>query len=78
MGKVKSVLNYGAFVEFMPGKDGFLHVSEVRLERIENLEKVLEIGEELQVKLIGLDPKTGKYRLSRKVLLSPDAIAAGG
>ncbi|MGI2298644.1 polyribonucleotide nucleotidyltransferase [Candidatus Cardinium hertigii] len=78
LGKVKSVLNYGAFVEFMPGKDGFLHVSEVRLERIENLEKVLEIGEELQVKLIGVDPKTGKYRLSRKVLLSPDAVAAGG
>ncbi|MGI2261787.1 polyribonucleotide nucleotidyltransferase [Candidatus Cardinium hertigii] len=78
VGKVKSVLNYGAFVEFMPGKDGFLHVSEVRLERIEDLEKVLEIGEELQVKLIGVDPKTGKYRLSRKVLLSSDAIAAGG
>lgn len=78
VGKVKSVLNYGAFVEFMPGKDGFLHVSEVRLERIENLEEVLEIGEELQVKLIGVDPKTGKYRLSRKVLLSPDVIAAGG
>ncbi len=77
-GKVKSVLNYGAFVEFMPGKDGFLHVSEVRLERIENLEEVLEIGEELQVKLIGVDPKTGKYRLSRKVLLSSDVVAAGG
>ena len=76
IGKVKSVLNYGAFVEFMPGKDGFLHVSEVRLERIENLEDVLEIGEELQVKLIGVDPKTGKYRLSRKVLL--DVAAAGG
>ncbi|WP_342265455.1 polyribonucleotide nucleotidyltransferase [Cardinium endosymbiont of Philonthus spinipes] len=76
IGKVKSVLNYGAFVEFMPGKDGFLHVSEVRLERIENLEDVLEIGEELQVKLIGIDPKTGKYRLSRKVLL--DVVAAGG
>ncbi|WP_419241390.1 polyribonucleotide nucleotidyltransferase [Cardinium endosymbiont of Nabis limbatus] len=78
IGKVKSVLNYGAFVEFMPGKDGFLHVSEVRLERIENLESVLEIGEELQVKLIGVDPKTGKYRLSRKILLSPDVVAAGG
>ncbi|CAH2560130.1 polyribonucleotide nucleotidyltransferase [Cardinium endosymbiont of Oedothorax gibbosus] len=76
IGKVKSVLNYGAFVEFIPGKDGFLHVSEVRLERTENLEEVLEIGEELQVKLIGVDPKTGKYRLSRKVLL--DVAAAGG
>lgn len=70
-GRVKSVLNYGAFVEFMTGRDGLLHVSEVRWERIEDLEKVLEVGEELQVKLIGIDPKTGKYRLSRKVLLSP-------
>jgi polyribonucleotide nucleotidyltransferase len=69
MGKVKSVLNYGAFIEFMPGKDGLLHVSEVCWERIEDLEKVLEIGETLQVKLIGIDPKTGKYRLSRKALL---------
>lgn len=80
-GKVKSVLNYGAFVEFMPGKDGLLHVSEVRWDRIEDLEKVLEVGEELQIKLIGIDPKTGKYRLSRKVLLSPQEgslIAAGG
>lgn len=79
-GKVKSVLAYGAFVEFMPGKDGLLHVSEVRWERIEDLEKVLGVGEELQVKLIGIDAKTGKYRLSRKVLLSPQengVVAAG-
>ena len=69
-GKVKSILNYGAFVEFMPGKDGLLHVSEVRQERIEDLCTVLKIGEELSVKLIGIDPKTGKFRLSRKVLLS--------
>ncbi|MDD9139699.1 MAG: polyribonucleotide nucleotidyltransferase [Candidatus Cardinium sp.] len=71
-GKVKAVLNYGAFVEFMPGKDGLLHVSEVRWERIEDLEKVLEVGETLQVKLVGIDSKSGKYRLSRKVLLVPE------
>ncbi|ROT47267.1 polyribonucleotide nucleotidyltransferase [Candidatus Cardinium hertigii] len=76
MGKVKSVLNYGAFIEFMPGKDGLLHVSEVCWERIEDLEKVLEIGETLQVKLIGIDPKTGKYRLSRKALLPAQKDAA--
>ena len=79
MGKVKSVLHYGAFVEFMPGKDGLLHVSEVRLERIEDLESVLEVGEELQVKLIGIDSKTGKYRLSRKVLLTqPSNVELNG
>lgn len=81
VGKVKSVLNYGAFVEFMPGKDGLLHVSEVRWERIEDLETVLEVGEEIQVKLIGIDPKTGKYRLSRRVLLpqeEPVAAAPAG
>lgn len=65
VGKVKSVLTYGAFVEFMPGKDGLLHISKVCLERINDLEEVLSIGEEIQVKLIGIDAKTGKYKLSR-------------
>ena len=68
-GKVKSILPFGAFVEFMPSKDGLLHISEVKWERIENLEKVLEVGEVIAVKLVDIDPKTGKYRLSRKVLL---------
>jgi polyribonucleotide nucleotidyltransferase len=68
-GKVKSILPFGAFVEFMPNKDGLLHISEVKWERIESLEKVLEVGEVIAVKLVDIDPKTGKYRLSRKVLL---------
>ena len=68
-GKIKSVLTFGAFLEFLPGKDGFLHISEVKHERIENLSQVLKIGENIQVKLIAIDEKTGKYRLSRKVLL---------
>lgn len=68
-GKVKSILPFGAFVEFMPNKDGLLHISEVKWERIEDLEKVLEVGEVIAVKLVDIDPKTGKYRLSRKVLL---------
>ncbi len=68
-GKVKSIMPFGAFVEFMPGKDGLLHISEIKWERLENMEGVLEVGEEVQVKLIEIDKKTGKFRLSRKVLL---------
>ncbi len=72
-GKVKSILPFGAFVEFLPNKDGLLHISEVKWERVENLEGVLEVGEVIPVKLIEIDPKTGKFRLSRKVLLpNPD------
>jgi polyribonucleotide nucleotidyltransferase len=68
-GKVKSIMPFGAFVEFMPGKDGLLHISEIKWERLENMEGVLEVGEEITVKLVEIDKKTGKYRLSRKVLL---------
>jgi len=68
-GKVKSIMPFGAFVEFLPGKDGLLHISEIKWERIETMDGVLEVGEEVQVKLVEVDKKTGKYRLSRKVLL---------
>ena len=68
-GKVKSIMPFGAFVEFMPGKDGLLHISEIKWERLESMEGVMEVGEEVTVKLIGIDKKTGKFRLSRKVLL---------
>jgi polyribonucleotide nucleotidyltransferase len=68
-GKVKSIMPFGAFVEFMPGKDGLLHISEIKWERLETMEGVLEVGEEVKVKLIEIDKKTGKFRLSRKVLL---------
>lgn len=68
-GKVKTIVPFGAFVEFMPGREGLLHISEVKWERIENLDNVLELGEIVQVKLLEIDPKTGKYRLSRKALL---------
>ncbi len=68
-GKVKSIMPFGAFVEFMPGKDGLLHISEIKWERLETMEGVLEVGEEITVKLVEIDKKTGKYRLSRKVLL---------
>ncbi|MEX2568932.1 MAG: polyribonucleotide nucleotidyltransferase [Cyclobacteriaceae bacterium] len=68
-GRVKNIMPFGAFVEFMPGKDGLLHISEVKWERIESMDGVLESGEQIEVKLIDVDKKTGKYKLSRKVLL---------
>ena len=68
-GKVKAIMPFGAFVEILPGKDGLLHISEIKWERVEKVEGVLEVGEEIKVKLIDIDKKTGKYRLSRKVLL---------
>ncbi|MCW3071024.1 MAG: polyribonucleotide nucleotidyltransferase [Bacteroidetes bacterium] len=68
-GKVKSIMAFGAFVEFMPGKDGLLHISEVEHRRLESMDGVLKEGDKIQVKLIGVDPKTGKFKLSRKALL---------
>lgn len=73
VGKVKSIQPFGAFVEFMPGKEGLLHISEIKWERLPDMNGVLEIGEEIKVKLIEVDKKTGKYRLSRKVLLPKPA-----
>ena len=69
-GKVKTITTFGAFVEFMPGKDGLLHISEISNERLATMDGVLKEGESIQVKLIEIDKKTGKYRLSRKVLLT--------
>ena len=68
-GVVKSILAFGAFVEFMPGKDGLLHISEIGWNRLENMETSgIKEGDELTVKLLEIDPKTGKYRLSMKAL----------
>ena len=69
LGTVKSIVSFGAFVEILPGKDGLLHISEIDWKRIENVEDVLQEGDKLKVKLIGIDAKTGKLKLSRKVLL---------
>jgi polyribonucleotide nucleotidyltransferase len=66
---VKSIQPYGAFVEFLPGKQGLLHISEVSWKRLETLEGVLKEGDVVKVKLTGTDPKSGKFKLSRKVLL---------
>lgn len=68
-GVVKSITTFGAFIEFLPGKDGLLHVSEIDHKRVEKVEDVLKEGERVKVKLIDIDPKTGKFKLSRKVLL---------
>ncbi|WP_299708555.1 polyribonucleotide nucleotidyltransferase [uncultured Pontibacter sp.] len=75
IGKVKSIQPYGAFVEFMAGKDGLLHISEIKHERLEIMEGVLEIGEEVKVKLIDVDKKTGKFKLSRKAILPKPGAA---
>jgi len=68
-GKVKTITPYGAFVEILPGKDGLLHISEIEWRRLEKVEEVLKEGEEVEVKLIAIDEKNGKLKLSRKALL---------
>lgn len=68
-GKVVSVLEFGAFVEILPGKEGLLHISEIDWGKTDKVEDVLNVGDEVDVKLLEIDPKTGKMRLSRKALL---------
>ncbi|PWL63111.1 MAG: polyribonucleotide nucleotidyltransferase [Bacteroidales bacterium] len=69
-GKVRSILDFGAFVEFMPNRDGLLHISEISWDRLENMEASgLKEGDTVEVKLIEIDKKTGKYRLSMRALL---------
>ena len=69
-GKVRSVMPYGAFVEFLPGKDGLLHISEIDWKRLETVEQAgLKEGDTISVKLVDIDAKTGKFKLSHKVLL---------
>jgi polyribonucleotide nucleotidyltransferase len=70
---VKGIKEFGAFVEFLPGKQGLLHISEISWKRLETMEGVLNEGDVVKVKLIGVDQKTGKFKLSRKVLMpKPD------
>jgi polyribonucleotide nucleotidyltransferase len=68
-GKVKALQPYGAFVEILPGKDGLLHISEIEWRRIDDVSTVLKEGDEIEVKLIEIDQRSGKLKLSRKVLL---------
>jgi len=68
-GKVKSITPYGAFVEIMPNRDGLLHVSEIDWKRVEKVEDYFKVGDEVDVKLLEIEAKTGKLRLSRKALI---------
>ncbi len=69
-GKIRSIVAFGAFVEIMPGKDALLHISEIDYKRFATMDETgLKEGDEIDVKLIGVDAKTGKLKLSRKVLL---------
>jgi polyribonucleotide nucleotidyltransferase len=68
-GRVVSIVDFGAFVEYLPGKEGLLHISELEWFRVGNVEDVLNQGEEVQVKLVEVDSRSGKVRLSRKALL---------
>jgi len=68
-GKVKTIVQFGAFVEILPNKDGLVHISEIEWRKIDKVEDVLKEGQEIEVKIIDIDPKTGKIKLSRKELL---------
>ena len=68
-GTVKGIKEFGSFVEFLPGKQGLLHISEIMWKRLENMDNVFQEGDKVKVKLVGVDPKTGKFKLSRKALL---------
>ncbi|MES2431196.1 MAG: polyribonucleotide nucleotidyltransferase [Bacteroidota bacterium] len=75
-GTVKSIKEFGAFVEFLPKKEGLLHISEISWKRLESMEGVFKEGDKVKVKLLDVDPRTGKFKLSRKVLMpKPEAQA---
>jgi polyribonucleotide nucleotidyltransferase len=68
-GPVKGIKEFGAFIEFMPGKQGLLHISEISWSRLETMDGIFNEGDMVKVKLVGLDPKTGKFKLSHKALI---------
>jgi len=68
-GTVKSIKEFGAFVEFLPKKEGLLHISEISWKRLESMEGIFREGDKVKIKLLDVDPKTGKFKLSRKALL---------
>lgn len=69
-GTVRSVMPYGCFVEILPGRDGLLHISEISWKRLETVEEAgIKEGDKIRVKLMEIDPKTGKYKLSCRALL---------
>ncbi|MBU3715377.1 MAG: S1 RNA-binding domain-containing protein, partial [Ferruginibacter sp.] len=75
-GKVKGIKEFGAFVEFLPKKEGLLHISEISWKRLESMEGIFKEGDTVKVKLLDIDPRTGKFKLSRKALMpKPEAPA---
>jgi polyribonucleotide nucleotidyltransferase len=80
-GKVVRIMPFGAFVNLLPGKDGMVHISELDEHRVENVEDVVQLGQEINVMVIGIEPGTGKVSLSRRAVLTgetaDDRLAAG-
>ncbi|MCY7292152.1 MAG: S1 RNA-binding domain-containing protein [Ferruginibacter sp.] len=68
-GTVKSIKEFGAFVEFLPKKEGLLHISEISWKRLETMDGIFTEGEKVKVKLLEIDQRTGKFKLSRKALM---------
>jgi polyribonucleotide nucleotidyltransferase len=68
-GTIKGIKEFGAFVEFLPKKEGLLHISEISWKRIDSMDGIFKDGEKVKVKLVGLDPRTGKFKLSQKALM---------
>jgi polyribonucleotide nucleotidyltransferase len=68
-GTVKSIKEFGAFVEFLPKKEGLLHISEISWKRLDTMEGIFNEGDKVKVKLMEVDPRTGKFKLSRKALM---------
>ena len=82
LGKVVRIMPFGAFVNLIPGKDGMVHVSELDTQRVENVEDVVKLGDEINVMVIAVEPGTGKVSLSRRAILTGETPeerrAAGG
>ncbi|HEY3232864.1 MAG TPA: S1 RNA-binding domain-containing protein, partial [Roseiflexaceae bacterium] len=82
LGKVVRIMPFGAFVNLIPGKDGMVHVSELDTQRVENVEDVVKLGDEINVMVIAVEPGTGKVSLSRRAVLTGETPeerrAAGG
>jgi polyribonucleotide nucleotidyltransferase len=76
-GKVVRIMNFGAFVELLPGKDGMVHISELSDHRVDKVEDVVKVGDEIQVKVIEID-NMGRINLSRRALLAPPAEGGNG
>ena len=73
LGTVKNITTFGAFIEILPNKEGLLHISEIDWKHLKKVEEVLNVGDKVKVKLIDIDGRTGKLKLSRKVLIPKPA-----